>query len=215
MPGVGKSKATQQQNMMSKLDRRCIMRKTLVTTIAAITTAALLTMSTAHAATYKFTFQSSDAGLTATGEFTVDSAEQVTNMSGAISGLTNQTISAGTANSSFPTASYSPDGSFIYNDVYHPTGMAFDINGVLFTTAQNPGGYWNLWGVRPAITRSMSPPAVIITRSRRSELSASWPPPSRQPGRCWFWALRRSALLASAASARRAWRPASAKSRIL
>jgi hypothetical protein len=196
-------------------DRRCMMPKSRITTVSSLAVAALFSITMAHAATYNFTFQSRDAELTATGEFTVDSAEQVTNMSGAISGLTNQTISAGTANSSFPTASYSPDGSFIYNDVYHPTGMAFDINGVLFTTAQNPGGYWNLWGVRPAITRSMSPPAVIITRSRRSELSASWPPPSRQPGRCWFWALRRSALLASAASARRAWRPASAKSRIL
>ena len=125
------------------------MRKTLVTTIAVLTTAMLFSMTSANASIYKFTFQSSDAALTATGEFTVDSAEQVTNMSGAISGLTNQTISAVTANSSFPTASYSPDGSFIYNDVYHPTGMAFDINGVLFTTAQNPGGYWNLWGSSP------------------------------------------------------------------
>jgi hypothetical protein len=126
-----------------------MMRKTLVTTIAVLTTAMLFSMTSANASIYKFTFQSRDAELTAIGEFTVDSAEQVTNMSGAISGLTNQTISAVTANSSFPTASYSPDGSFIYNDVYHPTGMAFDINGVLFTTAQNPGGYWNLWGSSP------------------------------------------------------------------
>jgi hypothetical protein len=126
-----------------------MMRKTLVATIAVLTTAMLFSMTTANASIYKFTFQSTDAELTATGEFTVDSTEQVTNMSGAISGLTNQTISAVTANSSFPTASYSPDGSFIYNDVYYPTGMAFDINGVLFTTAQNPGGYWNLWGSSP------------------------------------------------------------------
>jgi PEP-CTERM motif len=126
-----------------------MMCKTLVTTIAALTTAMLFHMTSANASIYKFTFQSSDAELTATGEFTVDANEQVTNMSGAISGLTNQTIGAVTANSSFPTASYSPDGSFIYNDVYYPTGMAFDINGVLFTTAQNPGGYWNLWGSSP------------------------------------------------------------------
>jgi hypothetical protein len=126
-----------------------MMPKSRITTVSSLAVAALFSITMAHAATYNFTFQSRDAELTATGEFTVDSAEQVTNMSGAISGLTNQTISAVTANSSFPTASYSPDGSFIYNDVYYPTGMAFDINGVLFTTAQNPGGYWNLWGSSP------------------------------------------------------------------
>ena len=125
------------------------MHKSLVTTIAALTTAVLLTVTTASAATYKFTFESSDAELTATGEFTVDAAEQVTSMSGVISGLVDQTISAVTANPSFPSQSLSPDGLFIYNNVYYPTGMAFDTNGVLFTTAQNPGGYWNLWGNSP------------------------------------------------------------------
>jgi PEP-CTERM motif len=125
------------------------MHKSLITTLSALATIALLSMTTAHAATYKFTFESGDAELTATGQFTVDAADQVTNMSGVISGLTTQTISAVTANPSFPNASYSPDGSFIYNNVYYPTGMAFDTNGVLFTTAQNPGGYWNLWGSSP------------------------------------------------------------------
>jgi hypothetical protein len=24
--------------------------------------------------------------------------------------------------------------------------MTFDVNGLLFVTAENPGGYWNLWG---------------------------------------------------------------------
>jgi hypothetical protein len=27
--------------------------------------------------------------------------------------------------------------------------MSFDVDGLLFTTAQNPGGYWNLWGNSP------------------------------------------------------------------
>jgi len=27
--------------------------------------------------------------------------------------------------------------------------MAFDIDGLLFATPQNPGGYWNLWGDSP------------------------------------------------------------------
>ena len=125
------------------------MHKSLITTIAALTTAALLTVTAANAATYKFSFQSSDAELTATGEITVDAAEQVTGVSGVISGLVNQTISAVTANPGFPSQSLSPDGLFIYNNVYYPTGMPFDVNGLLFVTAQNPGGYWNLWGNSP------------------------------------------------------------------
>ena len=126
-----------------------MVRKLLVTTIATLATAMLFTITVANAATYTFTFQSSDAELTATGEITVNAAEQVTGVSGIISGLTNDTISAVTADPSFPSPSYSPDGSFIYNNVYYPTGMAFDVNGLLFVTVQNPGGYWNLWGTSP------------------------------------------------------------------
>jgi hypothetical protein len=126
-----------------------MMHKSLITKIAAMATAALFTITAANAATYKFTFQSNDDELTATGEITVDAAEQVTAVSGVISGLTDQTISAVTANPSFPGASYSPDGLFIYDNVYYPSGMPFDVNGLLFVTAQNPGGYWNLWGNSP------------------------------------------------------------------
>ena len=125
------------------------MRKTLVTTAMAMSTAMLLSVTAANAAVYRFTFQSSDAELTATGEFTVNAAEQVTAVSGVISGLTNQTISGVVANPGFPNPSYSPDGSFIYDNLYHPTGMAFDVDGLLFVTAENPGGYWNLWGTSP------------------------------------------------------------------
>jgi hypothetical protein len=126
-----------------------MMRKVLVTTIATLATAMLFTMTTSNAATYKFTFQSNDAELTATGEFTVNAGNDVTGVSGAISGLTNQTISGVTANPTFPSASYSPDGSFIFDNLYSPTGMAFDYYGLLFTTAGNPGGYWNLWASSP------------------------------------------------------------------
>ena len=95
----------------------------------------------------------------------------MTSVSGAIAGLTNQTISGVTANPSFPSASYSPDGSFIYNNLYYPTGAtSFDVNGLLFVTNQNPGGYWNLWGPRPAIIRSMSRLAATTIRSRSSEV---------------------------------------------
>jgi hypothetical protein len=126
-----------------------MMRKTLVTMIATLATATLFTFTASNAATYKFSFQSSDAELTATGEFAVNAADEVTSVSGAISGLTNQVISGVTANPSFPSASYSPDGSFIFDNLYSPTGMAFDYSGLLFTTAGNSGGYWNLWASLP------------------------------------------------------------------
>jgi hypothetical protein len=125
------------------------MRKTMFTMISTLVTATLLMANASSAATYKFDFQSSDAALTATGEFTVDAADEVTGVSGAISGLTNQSIIGVFANPSFPNSSYSPDGLFIYDNMYSATGMAFDYSGLLFTTADNPGGYWNLWASSP------------------------------------------------------------------
>jgi PEP-CTERM motif-containing protein len=126
-----------------------MMRKTLVTMIAMLATATLLTITASSAETYQFSFQSSDAELTATGELTVNAANEVTGVSGAVAGLTNQSISGVFANPNFPNSSYSPDGWFIYDNLYSPTGMAFDYSGLLFTTADNPGGYWNLWASSP------------------------------------------------------------------
>jgi len=125
------------------------MRKTLITTIAALSTVMFVAVTAADAAVYKFTFQSNDAQLTATGEFTVNAANEVTGVSGVVSGLTDQTISDVAANPGFPGPSYSPDGSFIFNNLFYPTGNAFDVDGLLFVTAENPGGYWNLWGTSP------------------------------------------------------------------
>ena len=125
------------------------MHKTLVTTIAALSTAMLFSVTVANAAVYEFTFQSNDTELTATGEITVNASDEVTGISGAVSGLTNQAISGVTTNPSFPSASYSPDGSFIFDNLYSQTGMAFDYSGLLFTTSGNPGGYWNLWSTGP------------------------------------------------------------------
>jgi hypothetical protein len=125
------------------------MRKTLVTTLAALATVIMLNVSAADAGVYKFTFQSNDAELTATGEFKTNASNEVTGVSGAISGLANQTISGITANPGFPGSSYSPDGSFIFDNLYSPAGIAFDYSGLLFTTAENPGGYWNLWASSP------------------------------------------------------------------
>jgi hypothetical protein len=109
----------------------------------------MLNVSAASATVYQFTFESNDTQLTATGHIAVNNAGDVTGVSGAIAGLTNQTISAVTPNPNLSSPSYSPDGSFIYNNVYYPSGMTFDVDGLLFVTAQNPGGYWNFWGTSP------------------------------------------------------------------
>lgn len=121
------------------------MRKCMVNVIAAL----LFGVSTANAAVYKFTFESFDSELTATGQFTVDVAGDVTAVKGVISGLADQTISAVAGNPGFPGPAYSGDGLFIYDNLYHASGMAFDVDGLLFVTGQNPAGYWNLWGTSP------------------------------------------------------------------
>jgi hypothetical protein len=125
------------------------MHKTLTTMIGSLATAMLLTTATANATVYKFTFESFDSDLTAAGEMTVNAADEVTGMSGGISGLVDQTISSVVANPDISSPAYSPDGAFIYNNLYYGSGMTFDVDGLLFTTAQNPGGYWNLWGNSP------------------------------------------------------------------
>ena len=87
--------------------------------------------------------------MTAAGQITVNTAGEVTGVSGVITGLVDQTITGVAANPSFPGPAYSLDGSFIYNNLYHASGTPFDIDGLLFVTAQNPGGYWNLWENSP------------------------------------------------------------------
>jgi len=128
-----------------------MMHKTLTTIFASVAAAMLLASAPASATVYKFTFESFDSQLTATGTMTVDAAGEVTGMTGLISGLVDQTIGSVTPNANFPGAAYSPDGSFIYNNLYYTSGMAFDIDGVLFSTSQNPGGYWNLWASSPGV----------------------------------------------------------------
>ena len=125
------------------------MHKTLTTMFASMAAVMLLASAPASATVYKFTFESFNSELTATGTMTVDVAGEVIGMTGLVSGLTDQTIGSITSNPNFPGPAYSPDGSFIYNNLYYSSGMAFDVYGVLFTTSQNPGGYWNLWGSSP------------------------------------------------------------------
>jgi hypothetical protein len=102
----------------------------------------------AKAEVYSFDFTAFDSQLTAVGTFTV-TGNEVTAISGALSGVVTQTISGLVTNASFPGASYSPDGRFIYDNFFLPGDPHFNANGVLFTTVQNPGGYWNLWGNGP------------------------------------------------------------------
>ena len=117
--------------------------------LAVAVAAAVLAPAAANASVYKFTFESFDSELTAGGQITVNTDGEVTGMSGVISGLADQTISAVTPNPNFSGAAYSPDGSFIYNNLYHASGLPFDVDGLLFVTAQNPSDYWNLWGTSP------------------------------------------------------------------
>lgn len=114
-----------------------MMHKTLTTIFASVAAAMLLASAPASATVYKFTFESFDSQLTATGTMTVDAAGEVTGMTGLISGLVDQTIGSVTPNANFPGAAYSPDGSFIYNNLYYTSGMAFDIDGVLFSISGN------------------------------------------------------------------------------
>jgi hypothetical protein len=175
MAGLRSLAANQYNNVTGDLDRRCMMHKTLTTMIASLTTAMLLSASAANATVYKFTFESFDSQLTATGEITVNAADEVTAVTGSISGLTDQTISAVTPNPNFPGAAYSPDGAFIYNNLYYPSGLVFDIDGLLFATAQNPGGYWNLWGNSPgnySLWESASPSGYPIEESGTLSLAA-------------------------------------------
>ena len=151
------------------------MHKTLTTMIASIATAMLLMASIANAAVYNFTFVSFDSTLTATGEITVNAADEVTAVSGFVSGLVDQTISSIAPNPNFPSPALSPDGAFIFTNLYYPAGMAFDIDGLLFATAENPGGYWNLWGNSPgdySLWESAAPYGYPIAESGTLSVAA-------------------------------------------
>ena len=125
------------------------MRKTLVALFAALATAAILPATAANATVYAFTFTSFDGQLTATGQMTVNPSDDVTSISGTISGLVDQTISGVVGRANFPNAAISPDGSFIYNNLFYNAEPHFDIDGVVLSTAENTTGFWNLWGNSP------------------------------------------------------------------
>ena len=122
------------------------MHKTITTMIASMATAILLTVSSAHATVYKFTLEFLELRTDGdrrhdgrhrrrgTGDFGRDFRP----------GRSDHRLDHCQSELSGPA--YSPDGLFIYNNLYHPSGLALDVYGVLFATPENPGGYWNLWG---------------------------------------------------------------------
>jgi hypothetical protein len=103
----------------------------------------------AEAKVYNYDFTSTDSLLTAEGTFTV-TGNEISAITGVLSGLVSQVVNAvvpSTASSGYST---SPDGAFYYDNVFSITANPYlDIGGVLFTTVQNSGGYWNLWGNSP------------------------------------------------------------------
>jgi len=117
--------------------------------IASMTAVILATGSAANATVYHFTFDSPLESII--GQLTVDTSnKQVTNITGTLSGIVNDTINGFIATSSFPNAVSLPDGAFMYDNVFYPgQDSLVDQYGVVFTTAGNPGGYWNLWSDAP------------------------------------------------------------------
>jgi hypothetical protein len=143
------------------------MCKGLVTLAGSIMLAAL-TAAPANAAVYTYDFESFDGMLSMTGDLTVDASDDVVSMTGDISGLVDQTISNVVADPSFPGAALSPDGSFIYDNLFYTSGQTLDVDGVLFTTAQDTTGYWNLWGNSPlnySLYESIGPGNYAIQES--------------------------------------------------
>ena len=125
------------------------MRKTFVALFAALATAAILPATAADAKVYAFTFTSFDGQLSAAGQMTVDASDDVAAISGTISGLVDQTISGVVATANFPNAAISPDGSFIYNNLFYNAEPRLDIDGLVFSTVENISGFWNLRGNSP------------------------------------------------------------------
>ena len=122
--------------------------KRAASALAATIFAALMLASPANAKLYFFTYGSFDGSLEASGQFDANASGEVTQISGGVTGLVNDTIVGMVANPNFAGAAYSPDGSFIYDNLVQSGPQVLDINGLLFTTASG-GGYWNLWGNSP------------------------------------------------------------------
>ena len=124
-------------------------KRNLIAMIASMTAAIVVTWSTANATVYNFKFTSPSE--TIVGQLTVDmSDDEVTNITGTLSGLVDDTINGFIANPSFPNPVSLPGDAFIYDNIFYPDqDSVVDQFGVVFTTAGNAGGYWNLWSSAP------------------------------------------------------------------
>ena len=120
-----------------------------MTMVASMTAVIVATGSAANATVYHFTFDSPSESIT--GQLTVDTSDnEVTNITGTLSGVINDTINGFIADPSFPNPVALPGDAFIYDNVFYPGQASLvDQFGVVFTTAGNSGGYWNLWSGAP------------------------------------------------------------------
>jgi PEP-CTERM motif len=125
-----------------------VSKRNLVTMIASMTAVILATGSAANATVYHFTFNSTSESII--GNLTVDTSDnEVTNITGKLSGVVNDTINGFIASPSFPNPVSLPADVFIYDNVYPGQDSFVDQFGIVFTTVGNPGGYWNLWSGAP------------------------------------------------------------------
>ncbi len=117
----------------------------------AVAVLAMMAPSFAHATVHEIDFYfTSTAGVTALGDFMFGANNQITSIGGVVSNTTlGGTITGIIGNPNFSNISYSPDGRFYYDNMYTPGDPVLDVAGILFTTSNNPGGYWNLWGNGP------------------------------------------------------------------
>ena len=120
-----------------------------MTMVASMTAVIVATGSAANATVYHFTFDSPSESIT--GQLTVDTSDnEVTNITGTLSGVINDTINGFIANPYFPNHVSLPGDAFVYDNVFYPgQDSLVDQYGFVFTTAGNPGGYWNLWSDAP------------------------------------------------------------------
>jgi hypothetical protein len=121
----------------------------LATMTGSTTAVILATWSAANATVYHFTFDSSSESII--GQLTVDTSDnKVTNITGTLSGVVNDTINGFIANLSFPNPVSLPGDAFVYDNMFYPgQDSLVDQYGIVFTTTGNPGGYWNLWSGAP------------------------------------------------------------------
>jgi hypothetical protein len=126
-----------------------VSKRNLVTMVASMTAVMLATWSTANATTYNLTFSSPSESII--GLLTVDTSDnEVKNITGTLSGVVNDTINGLILNPSFSSPVSLPGAAFIYDNMFYPgEGSLVDQFGIVFTTAGNPGGSWNLWSDAP------------------------------------------------------------------